>query len=100
LEACLGEGFGPGSQRVHTAQARRPRRDAHGRGRPSEDVLFSVASRHPAVILALARRTWRQHEFCGVRWHHRDLREMTVVTWLPRSVECAVPGIWQARGVV
>jgi hypothetical protein len=39
--------------------------DVHGRGMPSEDVLFSAGSRHPAVVLATAGRTRRQ-EFCRV----------------------------------
>ena len=34
LEECLGKLFGPRSQRVHEAQARRPPRDVHGHGMP------------------------------------------------------------------
>jgi hypothetical protein len=59
LEEAPGEMSGPCSQRVHAAQARQPRRDVHGRGRPSEDVLLSVVPRHPAVVDASA---WPPHE--------------------------------------
>jgi hypothetical protein len=45
LQECLGEVFGPGSQRVHAAQARGSLRDVHGRGAPSEDFLFGGGSR-------------------------------------------------------
>jgi hypothetical protein len=44
LEKRLAEMFGPGSQRVHAAQARRPARDVHGPGVPFEDALFSITS--------------------------------------------------------
>jgi hypothetical protein len=49
LEECPGKLFGPRSQRVHEAQARRPARDVHGHGMPSEDVLLSVTSRQSAM---------------------------------------------------
>jgi hypothetical protein len=50
LQECLGEMFGPGGQRVHAAKARQPRRDVHGRGMPSEDVLLSIRRRNPASL--------------------------------------------------
>ena len=49
LKECLSEMSGPGSQRVHAAQARQRARDIHVRGMPSEDVLLSITSRHPAT---------------------------------------------------
>jgi len=66
LQECPGELFGPWNQRVQAAKARQPRRDVHGRGMPSEDVLLSVRPCHPAVVLASARWTWRHQQFCGV----------------------------------
>jgi hypothetical protein len=36
----------------------------------------------------------------GFRRHRRDLHGMAVMIWLPHSVECAVAGILQARGVL
>jgi hypothetical protein len=48
LKECLSEMSGPGSQRVHAAQARQRERDIHGRGMPSEDVLSSITSRPAA----------------------------------------------------
>jgi hypothetical protein len=42
--------FGPGGQQVHAAKARQPRRDVHGRGMPSEDVLLSIRRRNPASL--------------------------------------------------
>ena len=50
LQERPGQLFGPGSQRVHAAQARQLRRDVHGLGMPSEDVLFSITSHHPALL--------------------------------------------------
>ena len=59
LEESPGELSGPGSQRVHAVKARQQRRDVHGRGMPSQDVLFSVGvrSRYPVAVLASAGRT-------------------------------------------
>jgi hypothetical protein len=65
LEECPGEMLGPGCQRVHAAQARKPRRDVHGRGMPSKDVLVSIVLRHPVVVLASARRRRRHQESAG-----------------------------------
>jgi hypothetical protein len=65
LEECPGEMLGPGCQRVHAAQARQPRRDVHGRGMPSKDVLVSIVLRHPVVVLASARRRRRHQESAG-----------------------------------
>jgi hypothetical protein len=42
LEEHLGELSGPGSQRVHAAQARKPRRDVHGRGMPARQLLHAA----------------------------------------------------------
>ena len=98
LEECLGELFGPGSQRVHAAKARQPRQDVHGRGMPSKDVLFSVGSRLGAGLSepdlapsGVLRGFGRTTEI---------LNGMTVMTWLPRSTECAAPGISQAKDVL
>jgi hypothetical protein len=49
LQECPCELLRPGCQCGHAAQARRLRRDIHGRGRPSGDVLPGVTSRHPAM---------------------------------------------------
>src|SRR5262249_55617828 len=49
LEERLGKLFGPRSQRVHATQARQLRRDVHGCGMPSEDVLLSVTCHRPAM---------------------------------------------------
>jgi hypothetical protein len=54
LQERLSEMSGPGSQRVHAAQARQRARDIHGRGMPSEDVLLSITSRHPATHAGLS----------------------------------------------
>jgi hypothetical protein len=50
LQEYPGQLFGPGCQCVHAAQVRQLRRDVHGRGVPSEDVLFSITSHHPALL--------------------------------------------------
>jgi hypothetical protein len=57
LEEYLGELPGPGSQRVHAAKVSQLRRDVHGRGMPTEDVLFSVGTRHPVAVRTSARPT-------------------------------------------
>jgi hypothetical protein len=76
LDVCpaAGEGFAggvpgravrPRKLACSCGKARQPRRDVHGRGMPSEDVLFSVGSRYPVAVLASAGRTSRHQEFCG-----------------------------------
>jgi hypothetical protein len=98
LKEYLGKMFGPGSQRVHEAQARQPRRDVHGRGMPSEDVLFSVGSRQWCWPQRAGLGAVRSSE--GFGRTTEILNGMAVMTWLPRSTECAAPGISQARGVM
>ena len=64
----------------------------------SEDVLFSVGSRLGAGLSGpdlassgVLRGFGRTTEI---------LNGMTVMTWLPRSTECAAPGISQAKDVL
>ena len=100
LQECLGEMSGPGSQRVHVAQARQPRRDVHGRGMASEDVLFTAGSRHPAMVLASARRPRRRQESAGFRSYHRGLKGDDRGDLDAEIDGRAASGISQARGVV
>ena len=74
LEEYPGERFGPRGKRVHAGKARQPRRGAHGRGMPSEDVLFSVGSRHPVVVQASAAGLGAIRSSAGFRRHRGDLK--------------------------
>ena len=61
-QECLGETFGPRSQRVHAAKARQSAWDANGRGKPSEDVLFVMGIRRGSVFGAIIDRAETQVE--------------------------------------
>jgi hypothetical protein len=47
---CQGEMFRPRSQRLHVTKARQAIRDVHGRGVPSEDVLFIRTVKQPCRL--------------------------------------------------
>jgi len=76
LQECLGQLFGPGSQRGHAVQARHLRRDVHRRGMPSEDVLLSIRCRGVVGFLcdSLKPLADRRSPFPGLR-----LTELTML---------------------